>query len=339
MRPEHSDNTYLQCLLLEVGFQDMKDEMRKRYEAFKKEEAKPLVTRIGEKIREYRRAIASGKPSIILVVLAVICALVAVILATTEVHALLEIRPFACLEFARLCFVNVNEPSTGLADWSEVILKIQQVKGSDRVVTAVDSREETLDVLMEVLMDDRKTWTETSEEAQVPDEPATQLHGTQTSGSAMMPDDGSSRNRQSPGKTEETTSSPSTSNPEIESDMSVSIYYILGYAALSVLLALCGLVVLAVAAFLKVGSRVFATARKCSLLNCEARRLNTIAGRPHGVAIGALGDLSGNPRGGAGRSDHLCPECHGTRVERGGGGAETRYDDHVHRILPTSTLK
>ncbi|CAM9613473.1 unnamed protein product [Ectocarpus sp. 12 AP-2014] len=319
MRPEHSDNTYLQCLLLEVGFQDMKDEMRKRYEAFKKEEAKPLVTRIGEKIREYRRAIASGKPSIILVVLAVICALVAVILATTE--------------------VNVNEPSTGLADWSEVILKIQQVKGSDRVVTAVDSREETLDVLMEVLMDDRKTWTETSEEAQVPDEPATQLHGTQTSGSAMMPDDGSSRNRQSPGKTEETTSSPSTSNPEIESDMSVSIYYILGYAALSVLLALCGLVVLAVAAFLKVGSRVFATARKCSLLNCEARRLNTIAGRPHGVAIGALGDLSGNPRGGAGRSDHLCPECHGTRVERGGGGAETRYDDHVHRILPTSTLK
>ncbi|CAM9804569.1 unnamed protein product [Ectocarpus sp. 13 AM-2016] len=81
--------------------------------------SKPLVTRIGEKIREYRLAIASGKPSIILVVLAVICALVAVILATTE--------------------VNVNEPSTGLADWSEVILKIQQVEGLDRVVTAVDS--------------------------------------------------------------------------------------------------------------------------------------------------------------------------------------------------------
>lgn len=34
-------------------------------------------------------------------------------------------------------------------------------------MTAVDSGEETLDVLMEVLMDDRKIWTETSEEAQV----------------------------------------------------------------------------------------------------------------------------------------------------------------------------
>ncbi|CAN0119034.1 unnamed protein product [Ectocarpus sp. 12 AP-2014] len=225
MRPEHSDNTYLQCLLLEVGFQDMKDEMRKRYEAFKKQEAKPLVTRIGEKIRECRLAIASGKPSIFLVVLTVICALVAVILATTE------------------------------------------VEGSDRVVTAVDSGEETLDVLMEVLMDDRKTWTETSEEAQreaqsgrlaatigkdpaaketdrlqVLDKPATQSTGKQTSGSAMMPDDGSSRNSQSLGKTEETTSSPSTGNPEIESDMPVSIYHVLGYSALSVLLALYGLV-------------------------------------------------------------------------------------------------
>ncbi|CAM9804499.1 unnamed protein product [Ectocarpus sp. 13 AM-2016] len=192
---------------------------------------------------------------------------------------------------------------------------------------------------MEVLMDERKTWTETSEEAQVLDEPATQSTGTQTSDSAMMPDDGSSRNSQSLGKTEETTSSPSTGNPEIESDMPVSIYYILGYAALSVLLALCGLVASDSRAFLKVGSRVFATPRKRSSLSCEARRLNTIPGRPHGVANGALGDLPGNPRGGAGRSDHLCPECHGAIVERGEGGAETRYDDHVHLILPTSTLK
>ncbi|CAM9680222.1 unnamed protein product [Ectocarpus sp. 4 AP-2014] len=265
MRPEHSENTYLQCLLLEVGFQDMKDEMRKRYEA------KPLVTRIGEKIREYRLVMASGKPSIILVVLAVIFAFVAVILATTEVHALLEIRPFACLEFILDCAlfdhpVNVNEPSTSLADWSEVILKIQQVEGSDRIVPAEDSGEETLDVLMGVLMDDRKIGTETSEEAQVPDELATQSIGTQTSGSAVMPDDGSSRNSQSLGKTEEPTSSPSTSDPEIESDIPVSISYILGYSALLVLLAICGVVVWAVAAFLKVGSRVFAAAWKCSSL-------------------------------------------------------------------------
>ena len=38
MIPEHSDNTYLQCLLLEVGFQDVKDEMRKRYEQFRREQ-------------------------------------------------------------------------------------------------------------------------------------------------------------------------------------------------------------------------------------------------------------------------------------------------------------
>lgn len=99
-----------------------------------------------------------------------------------------------------------------------------------------------------------------------------------------MPDDGSSRNSQSLGKTEEPTSSPSTSDPEIESDMPV--INILGYSALSVLLAICDLVVWAVAAFLKVGSRVFATVWKCSSLFREGRRLNTIAGHPHGVANG-----------------------------------------------------
>lgn len=40
MRPGHSDNSYLRCLLLGVGFQDMKDEMRKRHEEFRKEEKK-----------------------------------------------------------------------------------------------------------------------------------------------------------------------------------------------------------------------------------------------------------------------------------------------------------
>ncbi|CBJ31640.1 Sept6ps, septin GTPase, pseudogene [Ectocarpus siliculosus] len=165
--------------------------------------AKPVVIVIGEKIREYRHPIASGKPSIIFVVLAVICAIVAVILAHTQGYC-----------------VNGNEPSTGLADWSEVILKMQQLEGSDRILTAIDPGEEPLYVLMEVLMDDRKIWTETSEEAQqevppgenaatigkdpankgidrpqVPDKPATRSAGTQTSGSTTIPDDGSSRNK------------------------------------------------------------------------------------------------------------------------------------------------
>lgn len=34
MRPAHSDNKFLQCLLLEVGYQDMKNEMKKRHRAF-----------------------------------------------------------------------------------------------------------------------------------------------------------------------------------------------------------------------------------------------------------------------------------------------------------------
>ncbi|CAM9680755.1 unnamed protein product [Ectocarpus fasciculatus] len=124
MRPEHSDNTYLQCLLLEVGFQDMKDEMRKRYEAFRREEAKPLVKKIGDNIPEYRRTVASGKLSVLVVVLTVICALLAAIVTTS------------------------------------------QLEGSDRILAAVDSGGKHVDVLMEVLMEDRKLWTETSEETQ-----------------------------------------------------------------------------------------------------------------------------------------------------------------------------
>ncbi|CAM9680823.1 unnamed protein product [Ectocarpus fasciculatus] len=323
MRPEHSDNTYLQCLLLEVGFQDMKDEMRKRYEDFKMEQAKPLVERID------RHAIASGKPSILFVVLAVICALVAVILGHTQVHGGI--------------WMNRNEPSTGLADWSEVILKIQQVEGSDRILTAMDSGQEPLmDVLMEVLMDDQKIRTETSEEAQIPDKPATRSAGTQTSDSTTIPDDGSSRNNQSLGNAEEPASSPSTGDPEIEPNLPVNIICcILGYSALSVLLAICGLVVWAVAVFLKVCSRVVATVWKCFSLFREPRRVNAYPGRPHGVADGGLGDLRGSPRGGAGRFGHFCSECHGlctfvARAESAGG--ETRYGDHVHRILPASTF-
>lgn len=40
MRPTHSDNTYLQCLLLEMGFQDMKAQMRKRHDFFKMQEVR-----------------------------------------------------------------------------------------------------------------------------------------------------------------------------------------------------------------------------------------------------------------------------------------------------------
>lgn len=45
MRPEHSDNTYLQCLLLEVGFQDMKREMRGRHEQFRQQQVRHVTQR------------------------------------------------------------------------------------------------------------------------------------------------------------------------------------------------------------------------------------------------------------------------------------------------------
>ncbi len=38
METAHSDNRYLQCLLLQVGFQDMKDEMRRRHEKFRRDQ-------------------------------------------------------------------------------------------------------------------------------------------------------------------------------------------------------------------------------------------------------------------------------------------------------------
>ncbi|CAN0523921.1 unnamed protein product, partial [Ectocarpus sp. 8 AP-2014] len=75
-------------------------------------------------IPEYRRTVARGMPSILVVVLAVVCALLAGIVANP------------------------------------------QLEGSDRVLAAADYGEEQMDVLMEVLMEDRKISTETSEEAQ-----------------------------------------------------------------------------------------------------------------------------------------------------------------------------
>ncbi|CBJ31642.1 Sept4ps, septin GTPase, pseudogene [Ectocarpus siliculosus] len=168
MRPEHSDNTYLQCLLLEVVFQDMKDEMRKRYEA------KPLVKKIGENMPEYRRTVAGGKLSILVVVLTAICALLAGNVANPQVYGsdglILPINPNMPL-FSGLLGVHSRcldgvEPSMGEAGWSEVMLTIQRLEGSDRTLAAVDTGGEHLDVLMEVLMEDSKIWTETSEEVQ-----------------------------------------------------------------------------------------------------------------------------------------------------------------------------
>ena len=45
MDTAHSDNRYLQCLLLEVGFQEVKEEMKKRHETFRMEQvsATPCV--------------------------------------------------------------------------------------------------------------------------------------------------------------------------------------------------------------------------------------------------------------------------------------------------------
>ncbi|CAM9506330.1 unnamed protein product, partial [Ectocarpus fasciculatus] len=111
MRPTHSDNTYLQCLLLEVGFQDMKDEMKKRFEVFKTEEAKPLLEKIQEKNLEYRRTVSAGKTSILVVALTVICAFLAGILANPQVSG------------------GYWKAPTDLAGWSEVILEIQRVGG------------------------------------------------------------------------------------------------------------------------------------------------------------------------------------------------------------------
>lgn len=45
MKTEHSDNTYLQCLLLEVGFQDMKKEMKRRHEEFRQEQVPHYIYR------------------------------------------------------------------------------------------------------------------------------------------------------------------------------------------------------------------------------------------------------------------------------------------------------
>lgn len=38
MEPKNSDNAYLKCLLLEVGFQDIKDKMIERHKAFVREQ-------------------------------------------------------------------------------------------------------------------------------------------------------------------------------------------------------------------------------------------------------------------------------------------------------------
>lgn len=127
----------------------------------------------------------------------------------------------------------------------------------------------------------------------------------------------------------ETATSPAgtQTSGELEPDLPVSsFFYILGYSVLSVLLAICGLVVWAVATVLTVCSRMVATVWKWLSLFHEARRVNTYPGRPHGVANGAPGDLHGNPRGGAVWSCHFCSECHGFKLLNGEWGRVLRQD-------------
>ncbi|CAM9677444.1 unnamed protein product [Ectocarpus sp. 8 AP-2014] len=159
METTHSDNTYLQCLLLEVGFQDMKDEMTARYRAFVKEQTRPITeVTIGVIKSLPRRASytalnvvheAQGRrpKSVLALTMAAVCAMVAVMLAY------------------HLCGVSgtppisvegMHNPPEGLTDWAKVIEKIQELEGWDRILAAVNSGEEHLDVLIDVLMEDYK---------------------------------------------------------------------------------------------------------------------------------------------------------------------------------------
>lgn len=59
METAHSDNTYLQCLLLEVGFQDVKNEMKARYKAFVEEQVNGYNNR-PPYLEKYRRSPKAG---------------------------------------------------------------------------------------------------------------------------------------------------------------------------------------------------------------------------------------------------------------------------------------
>ncbi|CAM9709550.1 unnamed protein product, partial [Ectocarpus fasciculatus] len=154
METAHSDNTYLQCLLLEVGFQDMKDEMMSRYRAFVKEQTRPPLEVIVGFIKglpgrasdaAHSHSVAhktqDHRPkSVLALTMAAVCALVAVMLAylLCGVNGILE---------------GTYNPPENLANWADVIEKIQKLEGWESILAAADSGEEHLDVLIDVLME------------------------------------------------------------------------------------------------------------------------------------------------------------------------------------------
>ncbi|CAM9321055.1 unnamed protein product, partial [Ectocarpus fasciculatus] len=152
METAHSDNTYLQCLLLEVGFQDVKNEMKARYKAFVEEQTRPITEVVKRLPRRTSKAALNvahkvqgrGRKSVLALISAVVCALVAVMLAYNR---------FGVNGTPPIVGGGGYNPPGGLADWAKVIEKIQKLEGWDRILAAADSGEEHLDVLIDVLME------------------------------------------------------------------------------------------------------------------------------------------------------------------------------------------
>ncbi|CBJ31643.1 Sept3, septin GTPase [Ectocarpus siliculosus] len=149
METAHSDNTYLQCLLLEVGFQDMKKEMKTRYKAFVKEQTRPTTEVTVDAIKRLPRWVAHkvqgrGRKSVLVLISAVVCALVAVVLA----HLRCGVNGTPPIEGG-----GMYNPPESLANWAKVIEKIQKLEGWDRILAAADSGEEHLAILIDVLME------------------------------------------------------------------------------------------------------------------------------------------------------------------------------------------
>ncbi|CAM9872118.1 unnamed protein product, partial [Ectocarpus sp. 12 AP-2014] len=156
METTHSDNTYLQCLLLEVGFQDMKDEMTARYRAFVKEQTRSITEVTAGVIKSLPRRASNAalnvaheaqgrRPkSVLALTMAAVWALAAVMLAylVCGVHGTPPV----------LGGEGMYNPPEGLANWAKVIEKNQELEEWDRILAAADSGEKHLDVLIDVLM-------------------------------------------------------------------------------------------------------------------------------------------------------------------------------------------
>ncbi|CAM9808904.1 unnamed protein product [Scytosiphon promiscuus] len=157
MKSEHSDNRFLQHLLLEYGFQDMKDEMKGRHKAYVQNQAKPLRERTSKALKGLPRAASvvaidaldlttrPGKLSVF-VALAIVCASLAGLVALAQVYC----SPY-----------GVNPAPAVPGSWNKVVTRIQKLEGWDRILEAADSGEEHLDVLLDVLMEHHKQTAKT----------------------------------------------------------------------------------------------------------------------------------------------------------------------------------